>query len=193
MSVLPANYRAVGLSREALHAYGQNRMRYPNKFVPAIPCVFGIGVLAASGADIANGDTLTLVAAPGVEGAELTFHKSGGAPANPITIVDGDNAIEIAAAILAAIVAEPLSAALFDAVQESSEVVLRNTYNDPLGFNLAGAAGNIACTGTALDVDKLVQNAPRCAGRNFTPGYIYVPLPKNRWAPAIHYPASLQP
>jgi hypothetical protein len=190
--ILSTRYRNLGLSKQALFAFGKSPMRFPGKFVPGDSAITLVQVAAATGADIANGRTLILHAG-GDDDVTLTFHKSGGAPANPITYTDLSTTVEMAAAIVAAIAANPDAAAWFEVTNlGAGELHLRNTYNDPLGFNLAGTAGAVAATGTSVTPGEVTASVLD-AGKDFVPGYIFVPMRGGHWAPAINYPASLKP
>lgn len=188
--ILSTRYRNLGISKQTLFAFGKSPFRFPGKFVPGKPAVTLVQVIAANGAAIANGRTLILRAFSGYT-VTLTFHKSGGAPANPITYTDGSTTEQIAAAIVAAIEANVDAAAWFEVTNlGAGELHLKNTLNDPIGFNLAGAGGALAATGTSVTPGECGASV-LVTGRNYVPGYLFVPMRGNRWVPAINYPANL--
>jgi hypothetical protein len=192
--ITSTRYRNLGLSKQALFAFGKSPYRFPGKFVPGEAAITYVQVHAETGADIDNGRLLVLHAGQG-EGTEITlvFHKSGMAPSNPITYTDESTTEQIAAAIVAAIEANPDAAEWFKVENlGAGELHLTNTYNDPLGFNLAGAAGAVAATGSSITPGELSAGVLE-EGRNFVPGFLFVPMRGGRWVPAINYPASLRP
>lgn len=195
--ILSTRYRNLGLSRQALHAFGKSPMRFPGKFVPAVPAVIAINILADSGADIDAGDTLILQTSAATT-ETLTVIKVGEPTANELLIPDSHTPAQIYAAIVNAIEANTELADGFECADGTpvapahNQLLLKNSYNDPLGFNLPGATGAILPTGTAVDDGKL-SVAIASPGKNFVPGYLFVPMRGGRWVPAINYPASLIP
>jgi hypothetical protein len=169
-------------------------MRFPGKFVPAVPAMVNINVLAANGAAFTAGLTLILSPDGGNQIVTLTVIKSGVPTSTQLLIADATTPIGIKDEIAAACSRNTSLAEWFERSFPSDTTLnLKNSYNDPLGFNIPGKVGSIAAVaGTCVAAGKLSTTVVS-EGKNFVPGYLFVPMRGNRWVPAINYPESMQP